>query len=98
MAKFLYIICPRLYVFRRSKARPQWNGVETSYKKLFDDLSESGVLKSTPDGQYNEFTQEYPFSSVSAAAAVVSGRSGDGRSQWVMEKTTKRTVNGRQSK
>jgi hypothetical protein len=76
-------------VFRGSKARRRWEGVESGYTKLFSDLERAGVLQPTADGQYNEFTQDYPFSSVSAAAAVVSGRSANGRLHWTVEGTTK---------
>lgn len=76
-------------VFKGSRARRQWEGVETNYTKLFKDLVQTGVLKPTTDDQHNEFTQDYPFSSVSAAAAVVSGRSANGRLHWILEGTAK---------
>lgn len=76
-------------VFKGSLARRHWEGVEASYKKLFKDLSMRGVLAASADGQYNVFTQDYAFSSVSAAAAVVSGRSANGRLHWLVEGTDK---------
>jgi hypothetical protein len=76
-------------VFKGSKARRHWEGVETNYTKLFNDLVKSGVLHPTTDDKHNEFTQDYPFSSVSAAAAVVSGRNANGRLHWLVEGTDK---------
>lgn len=74
-------------VLRGSLARRQWEGVATGYDKLFNDLVSKGVLAPTADGKHNEFTQDYGFSSVSAAAAVVSGRTANGRMHWVVEGT-----------
>jgi hypothetical protein len=74
-------------VFKGSRTRRHWEGVESSYTKLFKDLVQKGVLQPTPDDQHNEFTQDYAFSSVSAAAAVVSGRNANGRLYWLVEGT-----------
>lgn len=74
-------------VYKGSTARLTWEGVETSYTKLFNDLVRRGVLRSTQDGQLNEFGEDYAFSSPSAAAAVVTGRNANGRSHWVIENT-----------
>jgi hypothetical protein len=74
-------------VFQGSRARRDWEGVESSYTKLFKDLVQKGVLQPSPDDQHNEFTQDYAFSSVSAAAAVVSGRNANGRLHWLVEGT-----------
>lgn len=74
-------------VLRGSKARREWEGVETSYTRLFEKLRESGVLRPTPDGQLNEFTEDYAFRSPSAAAAVVAGRNANGRLHWTIEGT-----------
>lgn len=76
-------------VFKGTRARRQWEGVETSYTKLFKDLVQAGVMQPTIDGQHNEFTQDYAFSSVSAAASVVCGRTSNGRTHWIVEGTTK---------
>lgn len=76
-------------VLKGSLARRQWEGGPTGYDKLFNDLVARGVLVPTSDGQHNEFTQDYAFSSVSAAAAVVSGRTSNGRTHWVIEGTEK---------
>lgn len=74
-------------VLKGSRTRLKWEGVASGYDKLFNDLVAKGVLAPTSDGQHNEFTQDYAFSSVSAAAAVVSGRTANGRMHWVIEGT-----------
>jgi len=74
-------------VFKDSLARRQWEGVETSYTKLFDDLVSKGVLTPTPDKLHNIFTRDHAFNSVSAAAAVASGRNANGRVHWFVETT-----------
>lgn len=74
-------------VFEGSRVRRHWEGVESSYTKLFNDLTLKGVLKPTADDKHNEFTQDYAFASVSAAAAVVSGRPANGRMHWLVEGT-----------
>ncbi|MCK6433524.1 MAG: GIY-YIG nuclease family protein [Burkholderiaceae bacterium] len=72
-------------VFKGSKARRTWEGVEVSYTKLFHDLVARGILKPAADGQLNEFGEDYAFSSPSAAAAVVAGRPANGRIHWIVE-------------
>lgn len=74
-------------VYKGSKARRTWEGAEGSYTKLFNHLVTQGVLKPTLDGTLNEFAEDYVFSSPSAAAAVVAGRSANGRTHWVTEST-----------
>jgi hypothetical protein len=37
--------------------------------------------------QANGFTKDYAFSSPSAAAAIVAGRSANGRTSWVLQST-----------
>ncbi len=48
--------------------------------KIRADLLTSGVL--VPKGDIRQFTQDYTFSSPSLAAAVVMGRSANGRVEW----------------
>lgn len=72
-------------VFKGSTARRTWEGAEVSYTKVFNDLVERGILRPLPNGHLNEFTQDYAFSSPSAAAAVVAGRSANGRTHWIVE-------------
>jgi hypothetical protein len=47
---------------------------------LRNELIKNGVL--VPKGNYYEFSQDYVFSSPSTAAAVVLGRSANGRLEW----------------
>lgn len=47
---------------------------------LRQELIKNGVL--VPSGDYYEFSQDYVFSSPSTAAAVVLGRSSNGRVEW----------------
>jgi hypothetical protein len=54
---------------------------------LFNELVRSGVLAPTADGRHREFTRDYAFSSPSAAAAIVAGRSANGRTHWLDEKS-----------
>lgn len=72
-------------VLQGSRTRSEWEGVDGTYTELFKELVRSGVLALTPDGRHREFTRDYAFSSPSAAAAVVSGRSANGRTQWLTE-------------
>lgn len=67
-------------VAQDSKARI-WHGAVTAYQGLQEQLTKSGVL--TPhDATYLLFTQDTEFKSPSAAAAVVSGRNANGRTEW----------------
>jgi hypothetical protein len=74
-------------VLAGSMARLRWEGVETNYTRLFNELSASGVLVPAPDGLHNVFKKNYAFASPSAAAAVVAGRNANGRRHWVVEGT-----------
>ena len=53
------------------------DGFQPNYADLRKSLIQSGIIK---DGV---FTSDYTFSSVSAAAAVVLGRSANGRKEWL---------------
>lgn len=62
-----------------SKVRSDWVGdrkLKTYYWTIFDSLLSKGIIS---DGR---FTEDYAFSSPSAATAVVSGRSSNGRKAW----------------
>ena len=66
-----------------SKARSKWSGTtdsKTHYFKLFDELFQAGVL--ALDQNKSVFTKDYAFSSPSAAASVINGRSANGRREW----------------
>lgn len=51
-----------------------------NYKKLRDRLIEEGILKEQDD--CFQFTSDYVFSTPSAAAAIVMGRSANGLTEW----------------
>ena len=77
-------------VLEGSKARDGWvsGSSYTSYRPLYEQLTEDGILKPDAAGVVR-FSQDQPFSSPSAAAAVVSGRSANGRIVWVEKKSRK---------
>jgi hypothetical protein len=67
-----------------SQARQAWEGIEAhSYAQLHDELVRAGVL--APEGARCVFTQNYAFSSPSAAAAVIYGRSASGPAAWRLD-------------
>ncbi|PTL89168.1 DUF4357 domain-containing protein [Halomonas litopenaei] len=71
------------YVFKGSLARGSWVGTERGYQSLYNQLCEDGVLVES-DGT-RIINEDQSFSSPSAAAAVVSGRSANGRISWKAE-------------
>lgn len=71
-------------VLEGSTARARWVAENHGYKALHEQLCEEGVL-GPAEGELRTFTADYAFSSPSAAAAVVSGRNANGRTQWVTE-------------
>ena len=77
-------------VLSGSKARGKWvsSSHHTSYKPLYEQLTADGVLVPDASGVVR-FSQDQPFSSPSAAAAVVSGRSANGRIVWYEKKSRK---------
>jgi len=75
-------------VFEGSTARSEWHGVEGhGYKRLREKLEEDGTLAATNDGSSRRFTRNQVFASPSAAAAVVTGRSANGRAEWKVRET-----------
>jgi hypothetical protein len=71
-----------------SIARAEWprkHGHNQGYRKTHQSLLESGVL--CPVGANAEFTQNYAFSSPSAAAAIINGRAANGRKEWKLKGT-----------
>ncbi|XKF14942.1 GIY-YIG nuclease family protein [Halomonas sp. BLK-85] len=78
-------------VLAGSKARERWASSTdyASYKPLYQQLTEEGVLVADEAGDVS-FTRDHAFSSPSAAAAVVSGRPANGRTAWV-EKISRKT-------
>lgn len=72
------------FVLKDSKARAEWVGAKHVYQSLFKQLLDEGVL--VPDGGQNLiFSDDYAFSSPSAAAAAVCGRVANGRTSWLVE-------------
>lgn len=69
-------------VLRGSVARNHWTSSHHSgYQSLYQQLVDEGVLSDTNSGT-RQFATDYPFSSPSAAAAVISGRPANGRTTW----------------
>lgn len=69
-------------------ARAAWHGSldsKTHYSKLYHELTVSSVL--VPSGQNSIFQRDYAFSSLSAAAAILNGRSSNGRREWKHKQT-----------
>src|SRR3546814_13450332 len=60
--------------------------MDGGYKVLHQDLVDSGTLGAVR-GEVREFKRDAVFSSPSAAAAVVWGRSANGRTSWVVKET-----------
>jgi len=67
-----------------SSARARWEGAAGGYESLYEQLCASGTLIKSESGQ-RTFAVDTVFSSPSAAAAVVAGRSANGRKSWVVE-------------
>ncbi|MCG5531280.1 GIY-YIG nuclease family protein [Halorhodospira halochloris] len=74
------------YVLSGSLARGSWKGPSGGYEAQFHQLCEDGVLVDDGAGHL-QFTQDQAFSSPSAAAAIVSGRTANGRVAWKVEST-----------
>lgn len=69
-------------VLRGSIARDRWTSSHHSgYQSLYQQLVDEGVLSKMNSGT-RQFATDYPFSSPSAAAAVISGRPANGRTTW----------------
>ncbi|GLP86231.1 GIY-YIG nuclease family protein [Tritonibacter mobilis] len=67
-----------------SGVRAKWVGDRkhaSNYRKLHEELSDGGIISSRDNGCAT-FTQNYAFSSPSAAAAIICGRSENGRTAW----------------
>lgn len=72
------------FVLKGSKARAEWVGTERGYQGLFKQLVDEAVLVAG-GSDCLVFSDDHAFSSPSAAAAVVCGRSANGRTSWVVE-------------
>ena len=71
-------------VLAGSSARARWEGAAGGYESLYEQLCASETLIKSESGQ-RTFAVDTVFSSPSAAAAVVAGRSANGRKSWVVE-------------
>ena len=74
------------FVLAGSIARATWSERSHTYRDLYEQLGKEGVLAPHSAGTL-QFTADQMFSSPSAAAAVVSGRAANGRTQWRVEGT-----------
>lgn len=75
-------------VLKGSQARNAWEGdPQHTYRSLHEKLLLSGVIEAGQ--QVATFTDNCAFSSPSAAAAVVTGRTSNGRTEWKVEGSTK---------
>lgn len=63
-----------------SHARSSWSGKSISYERLYRRLVESGTLARS--GDRTVFMRDHAFNSPSAAAAIVAGRTSNGRTAW----------------
>lgn len=71
----------------QSVARRVWQGVDDGYKRLRESLEQDGTLADSDDGKAKVFTHDQVFRSPSAAAAVIAGRSANGRVEWKVRGT-----------
>jgi hypothetical protein len=73
-------------VLEGSGARLKWTGIiGHSYAGLRTKLEQDGTLVPLPDGSAMRFTRNQVFASPSAAAAIVAGRSANGRTEWLVQ-------------
>ena len=68
-----------------SGARGAWTGVEHAYKVLREKLVQDGAIVPAHDGRTMRFARDQVFASPSAAAAVIVGRTANGRNDWKMQ-------------
>lgn len=73
-------------VLEGSSARLTWAGAEGhSYTGLRAKLEQDETLVPSPDGKLMFFARNHVFASPSAAAAIVAGRSANGRAEWLVQ-------------
>ncbi len=72
------------FVLEGSQARREWAASGHNYQRLHQQLREEGVLVED-ENDLLRFSRDYAFSSPSAAAAMVVGRSANGRAEWKRE-------------
>lgn len=76
-------------VLAGSQTRAKWGGSAHNYQKHFDALVAEGKLKIDPANNICVFQEDVTFNSPSAAAAIVFGRSSNGRIEWKVKGTAK---------
>lgn len=79
-----------IVVLKGSLVRNKWEGVgghDAGSAEIHRKLVASGVILQGP--QVGVFTDNWAFNSPSAAASVVNGRPANGRTEWVVEGSTK---------
>ena len=69
-------------VLEGSTARSFWTGADDGYKSLREKLEQDGTIEISVSGTVAQFTRTQVFASPSAGAAVVTGRSANGRNEW----------------
>ena len=74
-------------VLEGSQARRTWTGVQHAYKALHEFLVQEAVLVPNTDSKTMRFARDQVFASPSAAAAVVVGRTSNGRTAWKIQGT-----------
>ncbi len=77
-----------MVVHAGSKGRSEWVGKaswDSGYRSLRDHLIETKIM--IPEGGSAVFSENFAFSSPSAAAAVVQGRAANGRVDWKLKGT-----------
>lgn len=75
-------------VLRGSQTRLTWTGPPSDgYGRLMQKLDDDGVVVTSPGGQTKHFINDHVFASPSAAAAVVLGRTSNGRAIWKVRET-----------
>lgn len=73
-------------VLTNSLARADWGNSEHNYRTLHKQLCDDAVLMPV-DNSLRRFASDYAFSSISAAAAVITGSPSNGRTKWKVKNT-----------
>lgn len=75
-------------VLKGSIGRKEWGGSLThNYRQLFEKMVQKGIL--SIEGNHATFTENYAFSSPSAAGAMLNGRATNGPRYWIVKGTRK---------
>jgi hypothetical protein len=75
-------------VHEGSQAR-NWTGTDHSYRRFQERLVADGTLVPSADNSTMLFARAYVFSSPSGAAAMVAGRTANGRKEWKVQESGK---------